>query len=137
GNLGARQALICAAPRCGGAEPSVRIRERSRDLACVARWRPSRRVRPAVPAPQAGPGIASRTMTPDQALAFAIVIGMIGLLIWDRIRYDLVALAALLAAIAGGIVPPQNAFRGFGDDIVIIVGSALVVSAAVGRSGIA
>lgn len=76
-------------------------------------------------------------MTPDQALAFAIVIGMIGLLIWDRIRYDLVALAALLAAIAGGIVPPQNAFRGFGDDIVIIVGSALVVSAAVGRSGIA
>ncbi|WP_119461611.1 SLC13 family permease [Rhodospirillaceae bacterium SYSU D60014] len=76
-------------------------------------------------------------MTLDQAFAFAIVIGLIALLIWDRIRYDLVALAALLAAITAGIVEPDQAFRGFSDDIVIIIGSALVVSAAVGRSGIA
>ena len=75
-------------------------------------------------------------MTLDQALAFAIIIGTIGLLIWDRIRYDLVALLALFASIACGIVEPQNAFRGFSDDIVIIVGSALVVSAAIGRSGL-
>ena len=75
-------------------------------------------------------------MTLDQAFAFVIVTGLIGLLIWDRIRYDLVALAALLAAIGTGIVAPNQAFRGFSDDIVIIIGSALVVSAAVGRSGI-
>src|SRR5690606_12047337 len=35
-----------------------------------------------------------------------------------------------------GIVTPEMAFTGFSDDIVIIVGSALVVSAAVSRSGI-
>ena len=35
-----------------------------------------------------------------------------------------------------GIVPAQDAFSGFSDDIVIIVASALVVSAAVSRSGI-
>ncbi|MGH6904761.1 MAG: SLC13 family permease, partial [Geminicoccaceae bacterium] len=75
-------------------------------------------------------------MTLDQALAFAIILGTIGLLIWDRIRYDLVALVALLASLACGIVEPQDAFRGFSDDIVIIVGSALVVSAAIGRSGL-
>lgn len=75
-------------------------------------------------------------MTFDQALAFAIILGTIGLLIWDRIRYDLVALLALLASIGCGIVQPQQAFRGFSDDIVIIVGSALVVSAAIGRSGL-
>jgi di/tricarboxylate transporter len=75
-------------------------------------------------------------MTLDQALAFAIILGTIGLPIWDRIRYDLVALLALLASIAGGIVKPDDAFRGFSDDIVIIVGSALVVSAAIGRSGL-
>jgi di/tricarboxylate transporter len=75
-------------------------------------------------------------MTLDQGFAFAIILGTIGLLIWDRIRYDLVALLALLASIASGIVTPNEAFRGFSDDIVIIVGSALVVSAAIGRSGL-
>jgi di/tricarboxylate transporter len=75
-------------------------------------------------------------MTFSQAAAFTIIIGVMGMLIWDRLRYDLVALAALLTAIACGIVPPDKAFTGFSDDIVIIVGSALVVSAAIGRSGV-
>jgi di/tricarboxylate transporter len=75
-------------------------------------------------------------MTLDQALAFAIILGTMGLLIWSRARYDLVALLALLTSIACGIVKPDEAFRGFSDDIVIIVGSALVVSAAIGRSGL-
>ncbi len=70
-------------------------------------------------------------MTLDQALAFAIIIGMMVLFIWGRLRYDLVALLALLAAIATGVVPPEKAFSGFSDDIVIIVASALLVSAAV------
>jgi di/tricarboxylate transporter len=75
-------------------------------------------------------------MTLDQAIAFAIILGTIALLIWDRIRYDLVALLALLAAVVCGIVPATEAFRGFSSDIVIIIGSALVVSAAIGRSGL-
>jgi di/tricarboxylate transporter len=75
-------------------------------------------------------------MTLDQALAFAIILGTIGLLIWGRFRYDLVALSALLAAVACGIVPATQAFRGFSSDIVIIIGAALVVSAAIGRSGL-
>jgi len=75
-------------------------------------------------------------MTLDQALAFAVVIGMMALFIWGRLRYDVVALLSLLAAIATGIVPPDKAFSGFSDDIVIIVASALIVSAAVGRSGV-
>ncbi len=75
-------------------------------------------------------------MTLDQALAFAIVIGMMGLFAWGRLRYDLVALLALLAAVAVGIVPPDQAFSGFGNDILVIVATALLVSAAVSRSGI-
>ena len=58
------------------------------------------------------------------------------LFVWGRLRYDLVALLALLAAIAAGIVPADKAFSGFSDDIVIIVACALLVSAAVGRSGV-
>jgi di/tricarboxylate transporter len=75
-------------------------------------------------------------MTVDQTLSFAIIIGMMGLFAWGKLRYDLVALLALLAGLATGIVPADKAFGGFSDDIVIIVASALVVSAAVARSGV-
>ncbi len=75
-------------------------------------------------------------MTLDQSFSFGIIIAMMGLFIWGRLRYDIVAALALLAAVLAGIVPYNKAFSGFSDDIVIIVGSALVVSAAVARSGI-
>jgi di/tricarboxylate transporter len=75
-------------------------------------------------------------MALDQALAFAILAAAMILFIWGRLRYDLVAILALLAAVFTGVVPHGEAFRGFGDDIVIIVASALVVSAAVARSGV-
>lgn len=75
-------------------------------------------------------------MTHIQIAAFLILAGMMLLFIWGRLRYDLVAMLALLASLLAGTVKPEDAFAGFSDDIVIIVGSALVVSAAVGRSGI-
>jgi di/tricarboxylate transporter len=75
-------------------------------------------------------------MNTPQALAFALLGAMMLLFIWGRIRYDLVAVLALLAAVALGLVEPDEAFSGFADDIVIIVGSALVISAAVERSGV-
>ncbi|MBX9757986.1 MAG: SLC13 family permease, partial [Beijerinckiaceae bacterium] len=74
-------------------------------------------------------------MTLPQVFAFAIVGAMMALFVWGRLRYDLVAMLALLAAIATGVVAPKDAFSGFSDDIVIIVASALLVSAAIGRSG--
>lgn len=76
-------------------------------------------------------------MTLDQALTFLIIIGMMGLFIWGRLRYDLVAGIALVASVAAGVVPANKAFSGFSDDVVIIVASALLISAAVQRSGIA
>jgi di/tricarboxylate transporter len=75
-------------------------------------------------------------MTLDQALAFAIIGATIALFVWGRLAYDLVAVLALTASVAVGIVPAEKAFEGFADDIVIIVGSALLISAAVARSGV-
>ncbi|MVS98310.1 SLC13 family permease [Devosia marina] len=75
-------------------------------------------------------------MTIPQMLAFLIIAGMMVAFIMGRWRYDLVAVCALLAGILVGVVPFEYAFVGFSNDIVIIVGSALVVSAAVARSGI-
>ncbi|TIO33730.1 MAG: SLC13 family permease [Mesorhizobium sp.] len=75
-------------------------------------------------------------MTMPQILSFAVTFVMMAAFVWGRYRYDLVAAAALLLALAVGIVPFDKAFSGFSDDIVIIVGSALLVSAGIARSGI-
>src|SRR5829696_4573330 len=74
-------------------------------------------------------------MTLQQGLVFGILGAMMGLFVWGRLRYDLVAALSLLAAVLAGIVPAKEAFKGFSDDIVIIVASALLVSAAIARSG--
>ncbi|MDB5513044.1 MAG: TrkA-C domain protein [Enterovirga sp.] len=74
-------------------------------------------------------------MSNPQILAVLIIVLMMGLFLWGRLRYDIVAGLALVSAVAVGIVPAKEAFSGFSDDIVIIVASALVVSAAIGRSG--
>ncbi|MBZ9650020.1 SLC13 family permease [Sphingobium sp. 3R8] len=75
-------------------------------------------------------------MTLPQWLSIATLVGMMCLFLWGRFRYDVTAVIALLAALVLGIVKPADAFKGFADDIVIIVGSALVISAAVQRSGV-
>ena len=73
-------------------------------------------------------------MTYPQITSVLLVVVMMAGFLWGRVRYDVVALVALLAAVILGLVPLDQAFKGFSDDIVIIVGSALVVSLAVARS---
>jgi di/tricarboxylate transporter len=73
-------------------------------------------------------------VTIDQALAFAVIGGMMAMFVWNRLRYDLVALLGLLIAVACGIVPVDEAFAGFSDSVVVIVASVLVISAGVGTS---
>ena len=75
-------------------------------------------------------------MTLQQILAFSVIAGTMALFVWGRLRYDLVAGVALLVAVLIGVVPADQAFSGFSDEIVVIVAGALIVSAAVARSGI-
>lgn len=75
-------------------------------------------------------------MTFQQGLSFAVLAAVMALFVWGRWRYDLVAVIGLLAGLLVGVIPTEEAFSGFSNDIVIIVGSALVVSAAVARSGV-
>jgi di/tricarboxylate transporter len=75
-------------------------------------------------------------MTFQQGAAFAVIVLMMGLFVWGKLRYDLVAMLTLFVAVLVGIVPAKEAFSGFSDDIIIIVASALLVSAAVARSGV-
>ncbi len=56
--------------------------------------------------------------------------------IWDKIRYDVVALLALFALVVVGIVPAEEAFLGFGHPAVITVAAVLVVSQSLQNSGL-
>ena len=75
-------------------------------------------------------------MTTDQAIAFALIGCTVAMFVWGRVAYELVALTALLIGTLAGVIPANRAFAGFSEDIVIIVAAALVVSAAIGRSGV-
>jgi len=75
-------------------------------------------------------------VTLEQTISFAVIIGMMVLFVWGKIRYDLTALLGLLVGMAVGIVPVDKAFGGFSDQVVIIVGAALIISAGVGKSGV-
>ena len=74
-------------------------------------------------------------MTFDQMLTFGIISITIALFIWNRWRYDIVALGSLFVALLVGIVPAEKAFSGFADPVVVTVACILVISTAIGRSG--
>lgn len=75
-------------------------------------------------------------MTLQQGLSFGLIGATVLCFIWGRWRYDLIALGALAVGIAMGLIPIKSAFDGFSNDIVIIIASALVLSAAIARSGL-
>ncbi|MCX7646207.1 MAG: SLC13 family permease [Rhodobacteraceae bacterium] len=74
-------------------------------------------------------------MTTEQALLFGLLALMLALFVWGRIRYDIVALGALIAAVLLGLVPAEAAFSGFGSTAVITVALVLTISAGLTRSG--
>lgn len=74
-------------------------------------------------------------MTDDQIFLFSLLGTVFALLIWGRIRYDLVAFAALVIAVVAGVVPKDQAFDGFGHPAVIIIALVLIVSRGLVTSG--
>ena len=77
----------------------------------------------------------SLALTYDQIVLFSLIVLVLAGLLWGRFRYDLVAFAALLVAVALGAVPVEHAFDGFGHEATIIVALVLIISAGLVRSG--
>jgi di/tricarboxylate transporter len=75
-------------------------------------------------------------VTLQQGLSFGLIGATVLCFIWGRWRYDLVALGALAVGVVFGLIPIKSAFDGFSNDIVVIIASALVLSAAISRSGL-
>lgn len=74
-------------------------------------------------------------ITQDQTLILAILAATVAMFLWGRWRHDMVALGALLAAVAAGLVDPGAAFAGFGHPAVITVACVLVLSRGLQTSG--
>ena len=74
-------------------------------------------------------------MISDQAQLFGLLGIVFGLLVWGRIRYDLVAFGALIVAIVAGLVPQEEAFSGFGHHATVIIALVLIVSRGLSNSG--
>ncbi len=75
-------------------------------------------------------------MTLDQVVVFAILAATLVLFIWERWRYDIVALGALLAVYLAGLVPAGEVFLGFGHPAVITVAAVLVISRGLMNAGV-
>ncbi|HSN71848.1 MAG TPA: SLC13 family permease [Steroidobacteraceae bacterium] len=75
-------------------------------------------------------------MTIEQITILVIIAATMGGLLAGRWRHDVVALAALLASVVLGLVPPGEAFAGFGHPAVITVACVLVLSQGLKNTGV-
>lgn len=64
-----------------------------------------------------------------------LVLALVGF-VWGRIRYDLVAMLALLAVVLTGVIPFSQAFVGFSHPAVITVAAVLILSRGLLNSGV-
>lgn len=71
------------------------------------------------------------------ALSAIILCGALLLFVSEKLRHDLVALAALFACVIAGLTTPAKALAGFADPAVIVVAAVLVVGRAIELSGVA
>jgi di/tricarboxylate transporter len=75
-------------------------------------------------------------MTTEQIIVFGIIICAMVMFVWNKVRYDLVGVMALLVAVLTGVVPASHAFEGFGHAAVITVAAVLIISQALQNSGL-
>ncbi|WP_018953075.1 SLC13 family permease [Thioalkalivibrio sulfidiphilus] len=74
-------------------------------------------------------------MSTDQWLLAGVLLATLVLFLWGRWRHDMVAVAALLASVALGLVPSAEAFSGFAHPAVITVACVLILSQGLQTSG--
>lgn len=72
----------------------------------------------------------------EQVVVFVTLVGALVLFVNGRIRYDVVALLALLAVTITGVIPQEEAFAGFGHPAVITVAAVLVISRGLLNAGV-
>ena len=74
-------------------------------------------------------------MTFEQTALFILLFAVMGMFVWGRFRYDVIAIAALVIAVMIGVVPAKTAFSGFANSAVITVAAVLIISRGLTNSG--
>jgi di/tricarboxylate transporter len=72
----------------------------------------------------------------DQGIVFTVLGITLALFIWNRLRFDVVSMLALLAMAFAGLVPADELFSGFGHPAVITVAAVLVISQGLVNGGV-
>ncbi|PSF08966.1 SLC13 family permease [Marinobacter halophilus] len=75
-------------------------------------------------------------MLSDQWIVFLILGLTLALFVWNRLRFDVVAMLALLAVALTGLVESDQLFAGFGHPAVITVAAVLVISQGLVNGGV-
>lgn len=75
-------------------------------------------------------------MVGEQLIVLGVLATTLVLFVWNRWRYDVVALGALLVVAVAGIVPPEQVFAGLGHPAVVTVAAVLVVSRGLQNAGV-
>jgi di/tricarboxylate transporter len=75
-------------------------------------------------------------MSSDQWIVFTVLGVTLTLFVWNRLRFDIVAMLALLAVALTGLVPGERLFAGFGHPAVITVAAVLVISQGLVNGGV-
>ena len=73
----------------------------------------------------------------ELTITFIILIATIIAFMTNRLRSDLVALIALVAFVATGVLSPTEALTGFSNSIVIMIAGLFVIGAGILRTGLA
>ena len=74
-------------------------------------------------------------MNQEQFAIFSILVGLLALFAWGRIRYDVVAFMGLILCVFLHLIPAKDAFSGFSHPATITVAVVLVLSRGLAISG--
>ncbi len=74
-------------------------------------------------------------MTSDQIILLGLLGTVFVLFIWERWRYDVVAVGILAIGTIAGVVSPSDAFQGFGHPATVTVAAVLIISRALSNTG--
>jgi len=72
----------------------------------------------------------------NQMIVIATLLVLIALFIWDKVRYDFVALGGLFVIAITGVIPIQTAFYGFANPAVVTVVAIMIISKGMQHCGL-
>jgi di/tricarboxylate transporter len=75
-------------------------------------------------------------MTLSIAFVLLLLVIAVALFATERISVDIVTFLLLIALVVSGILAPKEAFEGFSNDIIIILGAIFVISGALQETGV-